>query len=614
MEDQIIIHTENPHREMLAVASRTGLSAEKLDFNLLAFSTQYRFANAQWQKISEKELMLFEKDEVFLRNDLQIKQEYKIEIVHLAKDIIADSIQLVANKNITKIVAKIDFKAFSYEDKLAIKLLQNIYKKMLKLKFLIGIRTFNFKEELLKLTQKHKNSPLKEVISLPIARGIDPIPSQDEMLVLSYRDKMKDWTMEEKKTDIVGIDEGELALKHCRANRGKEGKNLSLQILQVLEPKDKKIKFSCSSAFSPEEKEDGTEYIANKKGFVVANGTNYDIANELDFNGVDFKKIGIIRAGLDKNVKINIKLVSEMQDAVNSGVGIECEELNITGSVARNTKLNAMRLKINGTVHAKANIYAKNGYIKTLRGYAEGDSLLIDSLEGGKVKAWEVKIKKSLGGSIEADRVYIEELSANNSIIFYENAVVERFEGENNKLCACIKTENKNYDATLKHIQNELSILGQKSLLIKQNLNASKNAVDALENKVKELKKAGQSIPLNYQKTLQDYASLNQELSKIQRTEKDLLNQKENLNKELMELQNELLNAKFINKGGQFSAMSEIKFSLIEPRQDLVFIPERIDEIKRVRLKKNAENKSIELCKEENYEEEDLQWLSQLKE
>lgn len=36
----------------------------------------------------------------------------------------------------------------------------------------------------------------------------------------------------------------------------------------------------------------------------------FDIANELDFNGVDFKNIGIIRAGLDKNVKINIKFLS----------------------------------------------------------------------------------------------------------------------------------------------------------------------------------------------------------------------------------------------------------------------------------------------------------------
>lgn len=612
MEEKIITHTENPHREILSVASRTGLSANELDFNLLAFSTQYRFSNTEWQKISEKELTLFDKDEIFLKADLQIKQEYKIEIIQFSADILANSIQLVANKNLTKIIAQIDFRAFDYEDKLAIKLLQNIYKKMLKLKFLIGIRIFDFKQKLLNLVLEHKNKPIKEIVSLTIARGIEPASSQDETLVLSYKEKMKDFKIDEKRTGIVGIDENEVALRHYKAKNGKEGKSLNLQTLKVLEAKENKISFSCSNAFKAEEKEDCIEYITTKKGFIAENGTNYDIANELDFNGVDFKSVGFIRAGLDKNVKINVRLVSEMQDAVGSGVGIECEELNIFGSVAGNTQLNATRLKIDGTTHTKAKIYAKEGFIKTHRGYAEGDKISIDLLEGGSVKAKEVRIKKSLGGSIEADKVYIESLTANNTIIFYESAIIERFEGENNKINAKAKIADKDYEENLKDIENELVNLNQKSILLKQNLNASKNAVQELEKKVEELKESGQKIPENYQKMLQDYGLLVQELNKIQLLEKDCLKQKENLNEELLELQSNLLSAKFINKSGKFSAMSELKFSLILPKQDLVFVPEINDEVKCLALKKELENNKeiIELDKKSNYEEEDIQWLS----
>ncbi|EAH5912958.1 DUF342 domain-containing protein, partial [Campylobacter jejuni] len=76
LDEKIIAYTENPARELLSVASRTNLSLNELDFSLLAFSTQYRFGDLEWEKISEKELTLFDKDEIFLKNDLQIKQEY----------------------------------------------------------------------------------------------------------------------------------------------------------------------------------------------------------------------------------------------------------------------------------------------------------------------------------------------------------------------------------------------------------------------------------------------------------------------------------------------------------------------------------------------------------
>ncbi|EGK8182825.1 DUF342 domain-containing protein, partial [Campylobacter coli] len=78
LDEKIISYTENPSRELLSVASRTNIALNELDFHLLAFSTQYRLENTEWIKIAEKDLVLFEKDEMFLKEDLQIKQEYKI--------------------------------------------------------------------------------------------------------------------------------------------------------------------------------------------------------------------------------------------------------------------------------------------------------------------------------------------------------------------------------------------------------------------------------------------------------------------------------------------------------------------------------------------------------
>ncbi|EOH9322039.1 flagellar assembly protein A, partial [Campylobacter jejuni] len=447
LDEKIIAYTENPARELLSVASRTNLSLNELDFSLLAFSTQYRFGDLEWEKISEKELTLFDKDEIFLKNDLQIKQEYKIEIFHgINQSKASQAVKLVANKNLTKIVAQIDFTNLDFHEKLALELLQNIYKKMLKLKFLIGIRIFDFKKNLMSFCNQHKNIPLNKTIQITVAQGIDPIESQDESLILTYKEKTKNYTIDEKRSGIIVVDENEVVLKHAKFKQGKEGKDLNLHTLKVLAANENKVKFSCSSAFKQVEQDGYTEYIALKKGYVVQDGEKFDIANELDFNGVDFKNIGIIRAGLDKNVKINIKFLSEVKDAVNSGVGIECEELNVVGSVGSNTQLNATKMKIEGTTHSKAKIQAKQAYIKTHRGFAEAEILNIDLLEGGTIKAKEVRIKKSLGGNIQADKIYIENLESNNSCVFFENTTIERINGDNNKFHAKIKTLDKNYD------------------------------------------------------------------------------------------------------------------------------------------------------------------------
>lgn len=225
LDEKIIAHTENPAREFLRVASQTNLSLNELDFNLLAFSTQYRFGDSEWKKISEKELILFDKDEIFLKNDLQIKQKYKIEIFHcINQSKASQAIKLVANKNLTKIVAQIDFANLDFHEKLALELLQNIYKKMLKLKFLIGIRIFNFKKNLMSFCDQHKNTPLNKTMQITVAQGIDPIESQDETLILAYKEKTKNFTIDEKRSGIIVVDENELVLKHVKYKQGKEGK------------------------------------------------------------------------------------------------------------------------------------------------------------------------------------------------------------------------------------------------------------------------------------------------------------------------------------------------------------------------------------------------------
>ncbi|MBZ7939002.1 DUF342 domain-containing protein [Campylobacter sp. W0014] len=617
LDEKIISYTEDPNQELLEVSSRTNIDLNELDFNLLAFSTRYCFNDNNWEKISEKDLNLFEKDEVFLKNDLQIKQEYKIEIFHrINEDKLAHAVKLIANKNLTKIVAQIDFSSLKFHEKLALELLQNIYKKMLKLKFLIGIRIFDFKKELLSACNKHRSSPLNQIVQINVARGIDPVQSQDEKLILLYKEKTKNYTIDEKRSGIVVVDENEVVLKHTKFKQGKEGKDLNLRVLKVLSANENKIKFTCSSAFKAVEHEDFTDYIALKKGFIVEESDRFDINNLLEFNGIDFKNIGIIRAGIDKNVKINIKFISDIQDAVNSGVGIECEELNIAGSVGSNTHLKAAKMKIDGITHSKAYIYAKEGYIKTHRGFAEGEVLNIDLLEGGTVKAKEVRIKKSLGGTIQAEKVYIEDLENNNTCVFYNCAVVESMKGQNNRFKIKVKMLDKDYDKEIFDIKNRISALNLKISKLKQFILSNKNGILNIEKKALQLKNQGQNIPPQYEKALKEFSFQNHELNKAINEEKELLELKKQLHSELVVLEQSLFEAKFINKSGKWNDMNEIKFSLIEPKKDILYSSFSNESAKFIELQKKIEDNQeiIEINKKLDYDKKDIEWLLPSKE
>ncbi|MCX2683597.1 DUF342 domain-containing protein [Campylobacter sp. MIT 21-1685] len=617
LDQTIITHTNNPSYELLQVASKTNISAQELDFTLLAFSTQYRFGATDWTKISEKELVLFEKDEIFLRNDLQIEQEYKIEIFHNTKENkIANSIKLGANKNLTKIVAQIDLNTIEFHEKLGFELLQNIYKKMLKLRFLIGIRTFDFKKNLLSLISKHKKTPLKQSVKIVIAKGVEPKQSQDEDLILLYKEKLHNFSLDEKLSGIISVDENEAVLRHTKAKNGKEGKDLNLHTLEIVQAKQNAIQFSCSNAFKVIENEEFTEYQALKKGFIVEKSNNFDIANVLEFQAVDFKNTGIIRAGLDKNVTINIKFPSDIEDAVNSGVGIECEELNISGNVASNTNLSATRLRIDGSTHSKAKIKAKEAFIKTHRGFVEAENISIDLLEGGNVKAKTAKIKKSFGGTIEAENLYIENVTNNTTCVFYNTVVVEQISGNNNKFLCKVKSLDKDYEKDLKIIDEKDSTLNRTLQVFKQSMLANKNTIAQIEGKITELKNSGKNIPKQYEQILKDYSLHTQKIHKLQKEKNELAIQKETLHKEILTLQNILFKAKMINKNGKWGNANEVRFSLLQPKKELFYSPSEKEQIKLIELKKNEldNTEHIEIDKQTQYNEKDLEWLSPSKE
>lgn len=613
---QDIVVTTNPYEELLKFSANTGKELSKLDFTILGFSTTYTL-EGESKQVSEKELNIFDDDELFLNEKLELHQSYKIKITELneASSKLSSSISLQTNKDISSLILCLDLSELSFNTSLAMEILQDVYKKMIKEGFFLSIRIFDFKNKLINILSKFKDNKLKQKkVKILIAKGVKTISAEQEKLIFVYQDKARK-AHGVNKVSIIGIKEGELAFKHIKPGKSRKGRNLKLSFIEAREPKENKIDFSCSENFelkqktNPLEQSQIDEYIAKKSGFISETAGKFDIETELNLSSVNFKDTGVIYAGLDTGVSLNIKNASQIDEAVGSGVYIECENVHITGNIAGNTNIKAKNLKIYGQTHSKSSIEAENAYISLHKGHLQSNIADIDVLENAYVKADTAKIKKTLGSTVEANKALIMSISSNNNIIFTQTVVIEHCEGTNNKFLVNIQQKDKDYEKRLLEIKTRIEKIPNIIHSLQSDMSSSKVAVEKIIKQIDYLKSQGQKIPMNFLQIVRDYQSSSKEVQALVKEEADLKLEAKDIIAELAKLQESLFEAKLINKDGKWTDMNEIKFKFIYPNSTILYSTRANDNIKLLMLEKDLDdNAKPKIVHKNEFDEKDTKW------
>lgn len=613
---QDIVVTTNPYEELLKFSANTGKELSKLDFTILGFSTTYTL-EGESKQVSEKELNIFDDDELFLNEKLELHQSYKIKITELneASSKLSSSISLQTNKDISSLILCLDLSELNFNTSLAMEILQDVYKKMIKEGFFLSIRIFDFKNKLINILSKFKDNKLRQKkVKILIAKGVKTVSAEQEKLIFVYQDKARK-VHGVSKVSIIGIKEGELAFKHIKPGKSRKGRNLKLSFIEAREPKENKIDFSCSENFelkqktNPLEQSQIDEYIAKKSGFISEAAGKFDIETELNLSSVNFKDTGIIYAGLDTGVSLNIKNASQIDEAVGSGVYIECENVHITGNIAGNTNIKAKNLKIYGQTHSKSSIEAENAYISLHKGHLQSNIADIDVLENAYVKADTAKIKKTLGSTVEANRALIMSISSNNNIIFTQTVVIEHCEGTNNKFLVNIQQKDKDYEKRLLEIKTRIEKIPNIIHSLQSDMSSSKVAVEKIIKQIDYLKSQGQKIPMNFLQIVRDYQSSSKEVQALVKEEADLKLEAKDLIAELAKLQESLFEAKLINKDGKWTDMNEIKFKFIYPNSTILYSTRANDNIKLLMLEKDLDdNAKPKIVHKNEFDEKDTKW------
>ncbi|TXE81532.1 DUF342 domain-containing protein [Campylobacter peloridis] len=614
MEDKTIIYTKDPYKELLAFASKNKYDINEVDFKLLSFSTSYAFANQEWIKANEKELKIFEDNEQFLSHDLNIEQEYKIEIYHNKHKHQDFTIELKLDEfaTILKAVVKANGEV-AYHDKLALDIFGTIYKAMIKDKFLLGFRSFDFKKQVIDFNTLIKEKQKFDFeIEFEVSRGILPQDPTNEEIKYHYLEKLKKHNDVMNRNYVAPIGKDELAIERIKPKEGKDGKDLRFKILKSLPPKLNKEKILCSNDFEVKEDDDSIKYIAKKDGFIIQKKSTYEIENYLEFNKVDFKSTGSIWAGIDKQVTLIVKNNNSLEDAIGPRITIEAQDIEIVGNIAQDAIVRGTKINFKGNMHQKSKIFGKKIDMDNLKGYCEAEELNLNTLENGFIKAKKVNIKKAIGGEINADEIYIQELHSNCVCNAKSLIKIDKINGNGNKLVIqdmknleedksgeeilhLLDENKKTQDELFKELEN-----------IKHTIHVSKDSVKLLQQKVKELISSKRAVPQAYKATIKDF---NQKIENYN----ILKNKFENLKEEelhnvekLKDMQNKLLKSKIINKSGNWTDLNEVKFILLYPKKELTYHPHSEEKIQCFELEKinTEENEIYEIRVLNNYKEE----------
>ncbi|HDW9239781.1 TPA: DUF342 domain-containing protein, partial [Campylobacter coli] len=339
------------------------------------------------------------------------------------------TVKLSSNSNLTHLKASINLtENFQYYPNLKFDILQNIYKIMIKQKFLILRLDKNLFDKIDDFILSIQKNPSIKEIELEIAKGVDKIEHKSDEIIY-HRD------VNEKRSDEnINHDEGsyskpveqnELLFEYIYRILGKEGRNLRGEILHLnpIAFFDNPFIIKDESIYT-EELEDRIKYFSANYGFLNKDRSGYSVTNTLKLSQIGLKTTGSIKTNADENINLEITNFDMTDDAIKSGiVNIQASNIKINGNVGA-TELYGKNISIKGLTHAKSKIFAQDIFIATHKGTLQADTVYIKNLENGIIIAKNVFVENCMSGKIKAENIYICNLLTGNTLYPRKNLII----------------------------------------------------------------------------------------------------------------------------------------------------------------------------------------------
>ena len=613
-----VVRTDNIAKELVSTASNYAMKASTLDFNLLEVQT---FISKEGESNTEDEVGIDEleglNDKALLSDPkMHIRQMYEIEIVKEIKESPFSSLQLSigANPSMSRLFASIKpGSVVSYYDGIEEDLRKFINKRKLRANMLVGFWDGQLEKELSKFIAKiqiAKTLNVDEKISFEVGKCLEPVATIDDKLILHYETEQSDNKMAKvdhtKRGFIQGVQEGELLVEYIKPKKGEAGRSCRGDYIESAEPVISATPtFSVSEKIDVVENDDNTEYRAKSSGYIVLENGAYDIQVEMEVSEISFKTTGSIDAGVDTDVSINVKEADAFKDAIGAGMEVEVNEINVDGNVGNNAIIRARRANIQGQTHQSSYIEADEVEINIHKGRVKGKRVKVSRLEQGIIEAESVEVTQATGGKIIAKEVLIDTISSHVEIIASTKIEIKNFKGEENSFTMTpvlyekdkesLSVKDEELIKQKRKIRSLEEEIGKKQKLLDDN----KSSILDLKKRLAHYKSSGTKMPGSFVVKFKEFQDLQKSLVAVK---KELSQNEEMLDllaAGTMKLQEDILKSKIINHD-KYKGHNEIRFKVLEPEQELYYVPRGAGQEKCFMLKFDEESESYEIQGSDN--------------
>jgi hypothetical protein len=496
-------------KEVKNFAANHGVVPKKVDVIINDIITEYyedsENAEAKWLEFDSTNLHKLEDEEFLSDENISIRQKYELSLGKKEPNEDFD-LHMVFGTNKTKTKLAVLIKKNSIltvNDDLADNIVDEINKERIKSGYLLDVwdeQDIRKKVNTLVVSISENGKMLKD-IQIPISSVLGPKYPVNDKLVYHYKHKDDDKPKKDG-LNFIGVNKEELLIEYVKPKDGKAGRNCKGEIIPVAKPVcNNEPKFDVGPNIRKEEDENAIKYIANADGVISFENGVYDVSNSMDFDKLDFKETGSIKAGLDTGVTLNIEEEDPMKDAIGTGIEVEVTEINLVGNVAKDTKLSARKMVIKGQVHNDSELSADEAEIDRLKGFLKAQDAHILNLENGTVYADSVKIDFARGGEVHANTIDISDLKSNTILMAKDNIVIQNIIGDNNKIIITpyaspeIKEDIEKIKSDIEEFNKELHFTGKSISDYRLKIRDNNDKYNELKAKMDQYKQEKKEIP-----------------------------------------------------------------------------------------------------------------------
>lgn len=345
--------------------------------------------------------------------------------------------------------------------------------------------------------------------------------------------------------DLIAVFLKEASFHGGRDLRGEYIENATNLIpAKIAKKDDKKDEFSIppEAQNGVQKNEEGNiiKYEATTNGFVDFKNGKIKLTEIATFEQID-RHTGCLLGGVEKMSEVDVECYDNSKDAIQSGLTIEAEILNITGNIGENTIIRAKRLSIKGQTHQTSKIYAEEAFINIHKGYLEAKEVNIEFLEAGRVIASDANILECRGGKIVSNSIVISKLYSHSTIEFSESLHLKLVDGGDNQIIMDMNSNMKYKPKLLAYIEKDNNL---------RNITKSRNAYfKDLVQKLNKIKPVIQNLKPIIDKSKKNGTPLDPEVKKIAGVYAGILKQIKSYKDILEQIQKERVeNVKNINE------------------------------------------------------------------